>query len=71
MEEWEKTYKEDLLDILVSLRDADNNALLTKQEIKSIILACMHTSFPSPFSYLGIDHSIRVMRIRRNLLFIR
>jgi len=48
IQEWKngkKTDKEDLLDILISLKDADNNALLTEQEIKSIILVCI-----SPFS---------------------
>jgi hypothetical protein len=42
-----KKNKEDLLDVLISLKDAHNNALLSKQEIKSIVLVCIFTTFLS------------------------
>jgi phenylalanine N-monooxygenase len=45
-----KKNKEDLLDVLISLKDAHNNALLSKQEIKSIVMVCIPVSFPFHFS---------------------
>jgi phenylalanine N-monooxygenase len=45
-----KKNKEDLLDVLISLKDAHNNALLSKQEIKSIVMVCILVSFPFHFS---------------------
>jgi phenylalanine N-monooxygenase len=45
-----KKNKEDLLDVLISLKDAHNNTLLSKQEIKSIVMVCILVSFPFHFS---------------------
>ncbi|XP_061349293.1 isoleucine N-monooxygenase 2-like [Gastrolobium bilobum] len=44
----EKKDEEDLLDVLISLKDADNNALLTEEEIKSQIMEMMIASVDNP-----------------------
>jgi hypothetical protein len=56
IQEWKKgkkTYKEDLLDVLISLKDAHNNDLLTTQEIKSNVL--VYIFLPSSFYILLVS----------------
>ena len=40
-----RTREEDLLDVLISLKDADNNPLLTVEEIKSQIVVTIFSIF--------------------------
>ncbi|KAK2354406.1 isoleucine N-monooxygenase [Trifolium repens] len=51
IQEWKngkRTYKEDLLDVLISLKDFDNNDLLTEQEIKSNVLELTLAAVDNP-----------------------
>ncbi|XP_061350516.1 isoleucine N-monooxygenase 2-like [Gastrolobium bilobum] len=51
IQQWKKGEKkdeDDLLDVLISLKDADNNALLTEEEIKSQIMEMMIATVDNP-----------------------
>ncbi|KAJ1422946.1 Cytochrome P450 [Sesbania bispinosa] len=51
IEQWKngkRIKEEDLLDVLISLKDADNNALLTADEIKSQIMEIMLATVDNP-----------------------
>ena len=47
-----KTVQEDLLDVLISLKDVNNNSLLTKKEIKAQLIVRLNIFF---YSYLYMN----------------